>query len=120
MSRDHRKLRAFELADKLLFVIYDLSDHYPREELYVLASQMRKAALTVPSNIVEGCGRTSHAEYVNHLNIAQASLRELGYHISVAVRRGYINPDRSQEVDQLYEDTGKTLGALLRSLRNGD
>ena len=61
---DHTKLRAFELADKMVLMIYRLTKSFPREELYGITSQIRRAAISVPSNIVEGCARESEAEYL--------------------------------------------------------
>mgnify|MGYP001329757958 CR=1 FL=1 len=78
MSRDHRKLRAFVLADELTLKVYEVTRTYPRSEVYTLVSQMRRAALSVPANIVEGCARESQADYTRFLVIAQGSLRELG------------------------------------------
>ncbi|MCD6571120.1 MAG: four helix bundle protein [Deltaproteobacteria bacterium] len=61
--RDHTKLRAFELADKVAVLVYQVTARFPREELYGLTSQMRRAAVSIPSNIVEGCARDSQADY---------------------------------------------------------
>ena len=68
--RDHTKLRAFELADEVAVLVYRMTARFPREELYGLTSQMRRAAVSVPSNIVEGCARDSHADYLRFLNMA--------------------------------------------------
>ena len=61
--RDHTKFRAFELADELGVLVYQVTAGFPREELYGLTSQMRRAAVSVPSNIVEGCARDRQADY---------------------------------------------------------
>jgi four helix bundle protein len=61
--RDHTKLRAFELADEVAVLVYRVTAEFPREELYGLTSQMRRAAVSVPSNIVEGCARDSQTDY---------------------------------------------------------
>ena len=67
--RDHMKLRAFELADEVAVLVYRMTAEFPREELYGLTSQMRRAAVSVPSNIVEGCARDSQADYLRFLYI---------------------------------------------------
>ena len=72
--RDHTKLRAFELADEVAILIYRTTRKFPREETYGLTSQMRRAAVSVPSNIVEGCTRKSQADYLHFLEIAFGSL----------------------------------------------
>ncbi len=77
--RDHTKLRAFELADEVALLVYQITAKFPREEQYGLTSQIRRAAVSVPSNIVEGCARESQADYLKFLNIAFGSLRELHY-----------------------------------------
>jgi len=73
--RDHTQLRAFELADEVALTIYQLTKMFPRDEIYGLTSQMRRAAVSVPSNIVEGCAHESQAEYLRFLEISFASLR---------------------------------------------
>ena len=87
--RDHTKLRAFELADELTLIIYQVTKNFPGEETYGLTSQMRRAAVSVPSNIVEGCARESQVEYLRFLEIAFGSLRELHYQFSLSKRLGY-------------------------------
>ena len=88
--RDHTKLRAFELADEVAIIIYQVTKEFRKEEIYGLTSQPRRAAVSVPSNIVEGCARESEGEYLRFLEIAFASLRELHYQFSLAKRLGYI------------------------------
>ena len=73
--RDHTKLRAFELADEVVVLVYRATARFPKGELFRLTSQIRWAALSVPSNIVGGCARDSEADYLRFLNIAFGSLR---------------------------------------------
>lgn len=115
--RDHQKLRAFQLADDLAVSVYQLTSTFPREEIYGLTSQIRRAAVSVPSNIVEGCARESQIEYLRFLEIAYGSLRESEYQISLAKRLGYWNEKTSPEIEATLAETSKVLAALLRSLR---
>jgi four helix bundle protein len=68
--RDHTKLRAFELADEVAVLVYGITAKFRREELFGLTSQLRRAAVSVPSNIVEGCARDSEADYLRFLHMA--------------------------------------------------
>ena len=116
--RDHTKLRAFELADELVIMIYRTTKGFPKEEVYGLTSQMRRAAVSVPSNIVEGCARESQVEYLRFLEIAFGSLRELHYQLGVAGRLGYLDKPDFSECNLKMVEAEKVLSALLRSLRN--
>ena len=115
--RDHKKLRAFELADEAVILIYRLTQSFPKEEIYGLTSQMRRAAVSVPSNIVEGCSRESRVEYLRFLEIAFGSLQELHYQLRLAGRLGFVAAESIVETDSLLNEAGKVLGALIRSLR---
>jgi len=115
--RDHRRLRAFVMADELAIQIYQLTQKFPKEEMHGLTSQMRRAAVSVPSNIVEGCTREGEVEYLRFLEIAFGSLRELHYQLSLANRLRYCNPTIFLACDAKSEETGKVLAALIRSIR---
>ena len=115
--RDHMKLRAFKLADELAVSVYNLTRQFPKEEIYGLTSQMRRAAVSVPSNIVEGCARESQAEYLRFLEIAFGSLRELHYQYGLARRLGYSQDVEAPKVDAKMIEAQKVLGGLIRSLR---
>lgn len=114
--RDHTKLRAYELADEIALLIYHETKDFPREEMYGLTSQMRRAAVSVPSNIVEGCARGGQADYVRFLEMAFGSLRELDYQCSLAKRLGYLGGRYSVIMPKIQE-AEKVLGGLIRSLR---
>ena len=115
--RDHLKLKAFELADEIAILIYQVTRTFPKDEVYGLTSQMRRAAVSVPSNIVEGCARESQAEYLRFLEIAFGSLRELGYQYGLAKRLGYTNESESPNFEDKMNKTQKVLGGLIRSMR---
>jgi len=116
--RDHTKLRAFELADDLAVAIYRLTRDFPKDEIYGITSQMRRAAVSVPSNIVEGAARESESEYLRFLEIAFGSLRELPYQFSLSQRLGYVQNTLDSSCEPLLVEAGKVLAALIRSLRS--
>jgi len=115
--RNHFKLRAFELADELAVMIYKVTKGFPKEEMYGLTSQMRRAAVSVPSNIVEGCTRESQIEYLRFLEVAFGSLRELHYHLTLADRLCYIGESKVSECESNIVETEKVLSALIRSIK---
>ena len=115
--RDHTKLKAFELADEVALLIYLLTAEFPKTELYGLTSQMRRAAVSVPSNIVEGCARDSQADYLRFLTIAFGSLRELHYQLSLSIRLGFLEEQDTSLIDAKIIEAEKVLNALIRALR---
>ena len=115
--RDHTKLKAFELADSLALEVYRATHSFPSEELYGLRSQIRRAAVSVPSNIVEGCGRNSDSDYVRFLDVAFGSLRELGYQLDLSHRLGFLSPEEFQQCNALRIQADKVLAALIRAKR---
>lgn len=115
--RDHTRLRAFELADETALLIYQLTSEFPKQERYGLTSQMRRAAVSVPSNIVEGCARESQTEYLRFLELAFGSLRELHYQFDLSKRLGYFNADENTSCESKIIEAEKVLNALLRSMR---
>jgi four helix bundle protein len=116
--RDHRKLRAFELADALVLAVYEATRSFPKDEQFGLTSQLRRSAVSIASNIVEGCGRASQADYLRFLDIAFASAREVEYQLSIAARLGYLLPDVATALSQQADETARVIAGLLRSLRS--
>jgi four helix bundle protein len=116
--RDHRNLHAFELAAELALAVYQSTKTFPPDERVGLTSQMRRAAVCIASNIVEGYARRSEADYLRFLEIAHASARELEHQLSLAARLGYLSePDRARP---LADETNRVLAGLRRSLRPED
>lgn len=118
--RDYKKLQAFELADELAIAVYRHTRNFPSEERFGLTSQMRRCAVSIPSNIVEGCGRTTRADYLRFLDIAYGSACELEYQISLATRLGFLEEKSSHEISQKCSATARILNALINSLKKSD
>ena len=96
--------------------IYRLTSDWPAEEKFGLTSQIRRAAVSVPSNIAEGYGRIHRKEYVHHASIARGSIMEVETQLILAVRLGYIKREDATDVWNLLQETGKLLHGLIRSL----
>jgi four helix bundle protein len=117
VSRDHRKLRVFKLADSLVLRVYQASSGFPRSERFGLASQLRKAAISAAANIVEGSARRTTRDYVHFLVIALGSAVEARYLASVAGRLHYLKPE-DRDVEFGYEKLVCGLLCLVKSLEN--
>jgi four helix bundle protein len=116
--RDHHKLRAFDLADELAILVYRYTKTFPKEEMFGLTSQMRRAAVSVASNIVEGCARSTKNEYLRFLEIAYGSAQELQYHISLAHRLSYLPNEDYDNLSGTAVETCKVLAGLIRSFKS--
>ena len=115
--RDHTKLKAFELADILAVEVYRETVAFPKDEQYGLRAQIRRAAVSTPSNIVEGCARHSEADYLRFLDIAYGSARELEYQLSLAKRLDYLSADRYRRLADRAAEVAKVINGLIRALR---
>ena len=91
--RDHRKLETIDLAHRLVLAVYRASRGFPHDEKFGLTAQLRRCAVSVPANVVEGCSRQSEREYIRYLEIAFGSVREMGYYLALARDLGYLNED---------------------------
>lgn len=117
LMRDHTKLRAFELADALALSVYKETAAFPKEEIFGLTFQLRKAAVSVPSNIVEGCARSSEAEYLRFLDIAFGSAKEVEYQIGLSHRLGFLEALPHEILASQATETVKVLNGLIKALR---
>jgi four helix bundle protein len=114
--QNHRDLRVWQLSMNLVEECYRLSAKFPKEEIYGLTTQLRRAAISVPANIAEGFGRESRATYQNFLRISQGSLKELETHLILSVRLGMAQPDQVDEALNSCDNIGRMLRGLIRSL----
>jgi four helix bundle protein len=113
----HKDLVVWQKAMDLVVAIYKLTKTFPKAEVYGLASQMQRAAVSVPSNIPEGHGLKQTQGYARHLAIANGSLTELETQLEIARRLGYITAENESLIDQAAE-VGRMLAGLRRSLHS--
>ena len=90
---DVEKLQVWQLAIDLAEKVYEITNKFPKQEMYGLADQMRRAAVSIPSNIAEGKGRRTTKDFIHFLYVAQGSLNELATQIKLARRIGYLTPE---------------------------
>lgn len=116
MYIDTNKLITYQKSHELVLKIYDITKDFPREELFGLTSQIRRAAVSIPSNIVEGKARGTNKEYKRFLLIARGSLEEVKYQLLLAKDLKYIKKDIYEEVYKNIDEVGKLLGGLIKSI----
>jgi len=106
----------FKLAHELTLKIYKITSKFPKIEIYALASQMRRAAFSILTNIAEGAARNSKAEYRRFVSIAKGSAGEISYQIILSRDLGYIDPDNCRILIDDYNRVGRMLTRLIQSL----
>jgi four helix bundle protein len=114
--KSHRDLIAWQKAMDLVVSVYKLSKSFPKEELYGLTSQLRRAAVSIPANIAEGQGRRSKAEFKQFLGNARGSLLEVDTHLELALRLKYLNSDEHTLAQERVREVTRIVNGLLRSL----
>jgi four helix bundle protein len=112
---NYRNLIVWQKAHEIALFIYRLTDKFPMHERYALATQIRRAALSIPTNIVEGYKRKSKKEFVHFIDIALGSLAEVEYLLEFSGDMGYIDRASVNEVDGLIEEVGKLLWSIQKS-----
>jgi len=115
--KSYRDLRVWQAGMELVVQVYRLTQGFPRHEMYGLTNQMRRAAVSIPSNIAEGHTRESSKEYLHHLSVAQGSLAELETQIEIAARLAYLTSDQAAQALIEVASLGKQLHALRDALQ---
>ena|SRR5258706_5412195 len=114
-NRPHYKLEAWKESIALVSVIYRVTQEFPKDEIFGLTSQLRRAAVSVPSNIAEGAARHGSKEFAQFLNMAIGSVSEIETQLLIAVDLGYLAKDSS--VFTLLEHVSKLVNGLWKSVR---
>ena len=117
MLKNYKDLTVWQKAYQLCLEIYKLTKTFPKEEIYGLSSQMRRAAVSIPSNIAEGYGRKTTPEYIQSLYIAYGSICELETQLLLSGDLGYIKEKEMEKIQQDVGDIERMLKALIKSLR---
>ena len=113
----YRELRVWQKAMELVLALYRETRGFPREELYGLTGQMRRAAVSIPSNIAEGKGRSTDKDRGLFFCHARGSLLELETQILIAASLAYLKKDSSETLLELCGETGRMLNALIQSIK---
>jgi four helix bundle protein len=119
MSYSYRDLKAWQKAIELVVHIYDLTAAFPKHELYGLTSQMRRAAVSIVSNIAEGKGRSSDRDFVLFLTHSRGSVLELETQLIVSARLNLITGRQLQDAEKRTQEVGRILNGLIQSLESG-
>ena len=117
MDKPHKKLDVWNAAVDLVLMVYQVTRSFPKEERFTLTGQLRRAALSVPSNIAEGAARQTGKEFIQYLHMAQASLSELDTQVEIAKRLGYLEDKPWTSLDVQMERIDKMLSGLIRRLK---
>jgi four helix bundle protein len=115
-QKPHKKLHLWSKAIDLVVRIYEITKHYPREEEFGLKSQLRRAAVSVPSNISEGLTRRTKKEKLHFLNIAQSSLSEIDAQVEISSRLGFLTQKTETEINEDLSVVERLLSGLIRSI----
>lgn len=115
-ARNYRELIVWQDAIKIAKAVYQLTGKFPKEETYALANQIRRAAVSVPSNIAEGQARKSPGDFKRFLHIALGSLAEVDTQLVLAQEFGYLNQEDVDQIDKQIQGLRMKLYALINSL----
>lgn len=114
--RKYQNILAWQKADDLTVVVYEVTKSFPKDETYALTSQLRRAAYSIPANIVEGASRSSQKDYLHFLYIARGSLHETHYFLHLAHRLAYLDGKTKIRLLAQAEEASRILTGLIRAV----
>jgi four helix bundle protein len=115
--KDFRQLKVWEKSHQLALAVYKATKEFPKEELYGLTSQIRRSSMSIPTNIAEGCGRFTDADFARFLQIAMGSASETEYQLILAHDLGFLPNDPYEKLHNDIEEVKRMLASLLKTLR---
>ena len=116
-KRTYQDLIVWQKSIDLVKDCYGLTETFPQREIYGLSQQLRRAAVSIPSNIAEGNGRESRKDYIHFLNISRGSLKEVETQLIISEKLGFIQKIQLADILKKTEEIGRMLNGLIRSLR---
>jgi four helix bundle protein len=116
MEKPHKKLEPWKQSMELVIEIYRTTENFPSPEIYGLTNQIRRAAISMPSNIAEGAARQTKKEFSNYLHMAQGSLSELDTQIELAKRLDYLDQETFRMLDERLQRIDKMITGLIHHL----
>jgi four helix bundle protein len=115
--KDFRELKVWQKSHQTTLDVYRLTHCFPKDELYGLTSQARRASASIAANIAEGCGRGTDADFARFLQIAMGSASELEYHLLLALDLGFLDHSRHQTLTTEVTEVKRMLTALIQKLK---
>jgi four helix bundle protein len=115
--RDFRQLNVWEEAHNLALEVYRITKNFPKEELFALTNQLRRAVVSIPSNIAEGCGRGTNKEYAQFIQIAMGSAYEVDYQLLLSKDLGYLEKVEYEKLNDRIDKIKRQLASLLKKIR---
>ncbi|MCL5036603.1 MAG: four helix bundle protein [Chloroflexi bacterium] len=117
MQGRHKDLEVWKKSINFVVKIYEITGRFPENEKYGIIAQLRRAAVSIPSNIAEGAARKTRAEYIQFLYIARGSINEIDTQIEIVKRLNYINEEKYTEVINLLDEISRLVNGLIKSLK---
>lgn len=117
MGRNFKNIKAWQYADDLAVLVYSKTKSFPREELYGITSQLRRAVVSIPANIAEGANREHKKEYLHFLSVAMGSMAETEYLLHLSRQLEYLEDDEYKKLEDLRKESARTLYGLTNSVK---
>jgi four helix bundle protein len=115
--KNFRKQKVWEKGHELTLAVYRATEKFPREELYGLTSQLRRACISIPANIAEGCGKDSDSDFARFLQIARGSASEVEYHLLLARDLGFLEEDEYKQLSYGISEVKQMLTSFIKKLK---